>query len=95
MTTVRKELDELTISNKRLKELANRPDESIDYSDIPELDETFWQNAKVVQPANKERLTVRFDADLVSWFKQQGRGYQTRMNAVLRSYYEAHRNEAK
>lgn len=95
MTTVRKELDELTISNKRLKELANRSEESIDYSDIPELDDTFWRNAKVVQPANKERLTVRFDADLVSWFKQQGRGYQTRMNAVLRSYYEAHRNEAK
>ncbi len=95
MTTTRKELDELTISNKRLKELANRSDESIDYSDIPELDENFWQNAKMVPPANKERLTVRFDADLVSWFKQQGRGYQTRMNTVLRSYYEAHRNELK
>jgi uncharacterized protein (DUF4415 family) len=95
MTTVRKTLDELTISNERLKELADRPEESIDYSDIPALDETFWRNAKVVPPANKERLTVRFDADLVNWFKQQGRGYQTRMNAVLRSYYEAHRKEAK
>ncbi len=95
MTTIRKELGELTISNKRLKELAKRSDESIDYSDIPELDENFWQNAKVVSPANKERLTVRFDADLVNWFKRQGRGYQTRMNAVLRSYYEAHRNELK
>ncbi len=36
----------------------------------------------------KERLTVRFDADMVDWFRRQGRGYQTRMNAVLRSYYE-------
>jgi len=95
MTTIKKELDELEISGKRLKELAEMPDELIDYSDIPELDENFWRNAKVVPPRNKERLTVRFDADLVEWFKQQGQGYQTRMNAVLRSYYEAHRNELK
>ena len=68
-------------------------DEDIDYSDIPEIDETFWKNAVLVQPENKERLTVRFDADMVEWFKRQGRGYQTRMNAVLRSFYEAHKNE--
>ncbi len=68
-------------------------DEDIDYSDIPELDETFWKNAVLVHPENKERLTVRFDADMVEWFKSQGRGYQTRMNAVLRSFYKAHRNE--
>jgi uncharacterized protein (DUF4415 family) len=44
----------------------------------------------VPQPAvAKEQLTVRFDRDLVQWFRRQGRGYQTRMNAVLRSYYEA------
>lgn len=95
MTTIKKDIDELAISDKRLKELAKRSDESIDYSDIPELDESFWKNAKVVPPKNKERLTVRFDADIVAWFKQQGQGYQTRMNAVLRSYYEAHRSELK
>ena len=68
-------------------------DEDIDCSDIPELDDTFWKNAVLVQPENKERLTVRFDADMVEWFKRQGRGYQTRMNTVLRSFYEAHKNE--
>jgi uncharacterized protein (DUF4415 family) len=92
MTTTRKTLTEISISEERLKELSERPDSAIDYSDIPELDEDFWKTAKVHQPANKERLTVRFDADLVQWFKQQGKGYQTRMNSVLRSYYEAHKN---
>jgi len=54
----------------------------------------FWKSAKVVHPdGNKERLTVRFDRDVVAWFKAQGRGYQTRMNAVLRSYYEAQGND--
>ena len=82
----------MSISEQRLQELANRSDSNIDYSDIPELDENFWQTAKVHKPANKERLTVRFDADIVDWFKQQGKGYQTRMNSVLRSCYEAHKS---
>jgi uncharacterized protein (DUF4415 family) len=42
---------------------------------------------------SKERLTVRFDADMVNWFKRQGRGYQTRMNAILRTYFEHTRNK--
>ena len=40
----------------------------------------------------KKQLTMRLDADIVDWFKSQGKGYQTRMNAVLRSYYEARRD---
>lgn len=83
----------MSISKKRLKELKAIKDEDIDYSDIPELDASFWKNAVIRKPENKERLTVRFDADVVEWFKKQGRGYQTKMNAVLRSFYEAHKNE--
>lgn len=71
--------------------LATMSDEDINCEDVPALDRNFWKNAEVVTPENKERLTVRFDADMVKWFKHQGRGYQTRMNAVLRSYYEAHK----
>ena len=78
-----------------IEELIALPDEEIDYSDIPELDENFWLNARVQYPSekNKKRLTVRFDDDVVEWFKKQGKGYQTRMNAVLRSFYEVHKNE--
>lgn len=57
----------------------------IDYSDIPELGDDFFEKAK------KTSVTARFDADMVQWFKSQGRGYQTKMNAVLRAFYERHR----
>ena len=67
-------------------------DEDIDFSDIPEADDEFWANATISYPAKpKTPLNVRLDADVVDWFRAQGRGYQTRMNAVLRSFYEAHR----
>ena len=59
----------------------------------PPLPDDFWKHAKVVYPESpKEQVTVRLDADILEWFKAHGRGYQTRMNAVLRSYYEAHRD---
>jgi uncharacterized protein (DUF4415 family) len=43
----------------------------------------------------KERITVRLDADMLAWFRREGRGYQTRINAVLRSYYERARRQAE
>ena len=68
-------------------------DEEIDCSDIPELDETFWKNAKLVTPQEKKQLTIRLDSDIVDWFKEQGSGYQTRINAVLKSFCDAHKNK--
>ncbi len=94
MSTSRKSLDELTVSKQRLSELADASDDAIDTSDIAELDDAFWDNAHVRLPTgNKTRLTVRFDEDVVQWFKDQGPGYQTRMNAVLRSYFAAHQSD--
>lgn len=73
-------------------ELAAMKDEDIDYSDIPEADETFWKQARVRWPVQpKTPVNMRLDADVVAWFRAQGKGYQTRINAVLRSFYEAHR----
>lgn len=48
-----------------------------------------WARAEVGIPAPKQQLTVRFDSDLVEWFRSQGSGYQTRMNAVLRRFMDA------
>lgn len=73
------------------EELAAMPDEDINTDDIPELDDEFWKNATVRYPEGKERLTIRLDEDVVQWFRSQGKGYQTKMNAVLRSFYEAHK----
>jgi uncharacterized protein (DUF4415 family) len=53
--------------------------------------EWIRKTGTLVAAKPKERLTVRFDTDMVKWFKRQGRGYQTRMNAVLRSYFEHER----
>jgi uncharacterized protein (DUF4415 family) len=68
-------------------------DEEIDYSEIPEQDEEFFRNAVIVQwiPEPKSTITMRIDRDVLDWFKKQGRGYQTRVNALLRAYMEAHR----
>jgi uncharacterized protein (DUF4415 family) len=78
----------MTISAKRLQEIENIPDESIDTSDIPELDDNFWENAKLVKPISKKAISLRIDSDVLEWFKNQGKGYQSLMNSVLRSYVE-------
>lgn len=64
--------------------------------DAPEAEqesEEFWKNAVVVRPEdrNKASIHLRVDADVLEWFKAQGKGHLTRMNAVLRSYCEAHK----
>ena len=58
----------------------------------PDLGADFWASARVVYPDGpKRQLTMRLDADIVEFFKSQGRGYQTRINAVLRSFVNAQR----
>ena len=73
------------------KRLDRMDDSEIDYSDIPETDEDFWKNAKLVVPVQKAKISIRLDKDILEWFKAEGKGYQTKINAVLRSYVEAHR----
>ncbi len=60
----------------------------IDFSDIPETGEKFWSDAKVKMPAGKTAISIRIDNDILQFFKQQGKGYQAKINAVLRSYVE-------
>jgi uncharacterized protein (DUF4415 family) len=76
----------MSISDKRLDELARRPDASIDYSDVPELDETFWRDAAVKEPEGTQQVTLRIKRSVLEAYKATGKGYQTRMNAVLESY---------
>ena len=68
------------------KRLADLADDGIDYSDIAMSDEEFWKDAEVVFPSKKIHLSIRLDDDIVTWFKRFGRGYQTKINSVLRSY---------
>ena len=86
---VRKTLTDSPITPARrraLTQLAERPDSEIDFSDIPPLKASFWKNAvrnPFYRPV-KQQITVRLDADVVSWLRRQGKGYQTRLNKVLR-----------
>ncbi len=70
----------------RLSLLAKMPDSEIDYSDIPPLGDEFWKNAirNPFYKPTKQATTVRIDADVLLWLKSTGKGYQTRINAILR-----------
>lgn len=54
----------------------------------------FWRDAQVRLPAPKESITIRVDRDVVDWFRAEGRGYQTRINAVLRAFVDQERRRA-
>jgi len=79
--------------NKSLKtdweRISSMPDKDIDTSDIPELDDAFFEQAEIRVPG-KQPVTIRLDEDVITWFKSQGKGYQTRINQLLRRYMETH-----
>ena len=62
-------------------------------TDAPPPDEEFWRSARVVMPEPRmaKHQGMRLDAEIIDWFKSQGPGWQTRMNAVLKSYVDAHK----
>ena len=80
-------LSPLTAAQREhLAELAALPDASIDTSDIPELSDEVWSagvRGRFYRPV-KQQITARVDADVLDWLKSQGRGYQGRLNAILR-----------
>lgn len=68
-------------------------DHDIDLSEMPEITPEMFAKAIVrrgLKPRVKKQLTWRLDGDVLDWFRRQGRGYQTRINALLRAYMEEH-----
>lgn len=83
------------LTAKQLAELdaiAAMPDEAIDYSDAPMLDNAFWQSVQLPPSEYKKQITLRIDADVIEFFRSTGKRYQTKINAVLRAYVEAQKN---
>lgn len=74
----------------RLDAVASMPDEQIDYSDAPGMPEAVWMKAAEL-PRAKQQITLRIDAEVLEFFKHTGKRYQSRINAVLCSYVEAHK----
>jgi uncharacterized protein (DUF4415 family) len=89
------------MTEEQLERFRNLTDKEIqagidsDPDAAPILGEWFWKNARVVMSAPKQLTSFRIDADVLDWFKKSGKGYQTRINAVLRAYMVAHRTGAK
>ena len=86
-------------SETDLKRIDAMKDEDIDFSDIPEVTPEMFARAVLrrnFKPIpRKKQLTLRVDSDVVDWYKKQGRGYQTRINSLLRAYMKEHqRNTA-
>jgi uncharacterized protein (DUF4415 family) len=78
---------------RRLEAVAAIADDAIDYSDIPrQTDQLQWTRPGfLVASENKQQITLRVDADVLSFFKGTGKRYQSRINAALREYVNAHR----
>jgi uncharacterized protein (DUF4415 family) len=70
-----------------LSEIENLPEDSIDTSDIPELDDNFWENAQRIVPENY----LQIEHEILEWFKKQGQDYHAQINKVLRAHIETHR----
>ena len=79
----------------RLDAVAAMPDEQIDYSDAPSLPDAVWMKAAAKLPHTKQQITLRIDTEVLEFFRHTGKRYQSRINAVLRSYVEAHKTHAK
>jgi uncharacterized protein (DUF4415 family) len=71
-------------------ELARLSDSEINFSDIPELDQSFWKQAKLIRPDRTEQVTLRVKHSVLDFFKTSGKGWQTRMNRALESYVHFH-----
>ena len=77
---------------KRLQAIADKPEADIDYSDIAALTPEFWVRHRPTPIEPKAQVTLRIDQDVLDYFKESGKGYQTRINDVLRCFVAAHRH---
>ncbi|MFA5865389.1 MAG: BrnA antitoxin family protein [Phycisphaerae bacterium] len=72
------------------KRLSGMKDQEIDFSDIPPVERAAFRKMEIRMPQKKSVVSIRLDPDVIGWFKKRGRGYQTRINAALRSYVQSH-----
>ena len=75
----------MKLSKTRLSEIESIPEGAIDTSEIPELDDDFWENARRIVPENY----LQIEHEILEWFKGQGQDYHERINTVLRAYMDA------
>ena len=69
--------------------LSDPSDDGIDYSDIPPLEPSYFDEASLSLPNDQEAVTLTVDRDLLAWYRAQGQGFHQRINSALRAYKEA------
>ena len=82
-------------SRTNLTKLRRKNDKSINYSDSPATTKEFWKDAEVFMPQHKVHISLRLDENIVNYFKEEGSGYQSRINAVLKAYVNTHSHDHK
>lgn len=80
-----------TLTEEQAARLDSMKDQDIDYSDIPAQAGSAWYKPGALIPDTKQQVTLRLDRDVLEYFRLGGSRYQTRINAVLRAFVEAHR----
>lgn len=84
-----KEKSSIKKSKTNWDKLAKMKESEIDTSDLPALDKDFFKKAEVRMPKNKKMVSIRLDEEVLNWFKKEGRGYQTKINEILKMYMRA------
>jgi uncharacterized protein (DUF4415 family) len=86
-----KSIRKQSTSRTNWTKLHSKDDSNISYEDSPETTKEFWKDAKVHMPVHKQPISLRLDEDIIIYFKKQGPGYQSKMNAVLKAYIKSHK----
>ena len=76
--------------NKKIKDLKEK---EVDYSDIPRTTRSFWADAEIIKHPLKKHISIRIDQDVLDWLKSQGKGYQVKINKILRSYMDHNKED--
>lgn len=79
----------------RLRRVSEREIQATSPPELADLPDDFWDDATVVEPSAKQPISLRVDTDVLRWFKTQGPRYQSRINAVLRSYMTQRRQSSR
>lgn len=81
-------------SKTNMTKLRQKTDKGINYDDSPATTKAFWKDAKIFMPHHKVHISLRLDEDIIEYFKKDGAGYQSRINAVLKAYVNSHQEKA-
>jgi len=82
-------------SRTNITKLRQTSDAGINYKDNPATTKEFWEDAKIFMPQHKVHISLRLDEDIINYFREEGKGYQSRINAILKAYINMHPHQNK